>query len=358
MKGMSQMPKAPAGPGIGGATARPPYRDLYAEPMKSGPGDIDQRELARILDRRWSLAGAGLRYLPAGFGDHHWGLTDGAGGRWFVTVAALAGGWRGTGPEAGYADLRAAMETVTALGQAGLEFAVAPVATADGQALAPLGDGHAVTVFPHIDGAAAEFGDELTAGDRLALVGMLARLHDATQAARRTAPARSPSPASRPALEAALGELDRPWNGGPYSEPARQLVARHARRLGGALAHFDELVRDAARSGPVVITHGEPHPGNILRSAGQMRLIDWDTVGLALPERDLWMVAGDDICAAGRYAELTGRPVGGAAMRMYKMRWSLDDIALAVRDFRAPHEQNEDSGLTWETLSEEIGEIA
>jgi len=191
MKGMSQMPKAPAGPGIGGATARPPYRDLYAEPMKSGPGDIDQRELARILDRRWSLAGAGLRYLPAGFGDHHWGLTDGARGRWFVTVAALAGGWRGTGPEAGYADLRAAMETVTALGQAGLEFAVAPVPTADGQALARLGDGHAVT-----------------------------------------------------------------------------------------------------------------------------------------------------------------------AMRMYKMRWSLDDIALAVRDFRAPHEQNEDSGLTWETLSEEIGEIA
>ena len=116
--------------------------------------------------------------------------------------------------------------------------------------------------------------------------------------------------------------------------------------------------RSRSGSGPVVITHGEPHPGNILRSAGQMWLIDWDTVGLALPERDLWMVAGDDICAAGRYAELTGRPVGGAAMRMYKMRWSLDDIALAVRDVRAPHEQNEDSWLTWETLAEEIGEIA
>ena len=43
---------------------------------------------------------------------------------------------------------------------------------------------------------------------------------------------------------------------------------------------------------------------------------------------------------------------------MYKMRWSLDDIALAVRDFRAPHERDEDSELTWETLAEEIGEIA
>jgi spectinomycin phosphotransferase len=325
--------------------------------VKEEPAHIDQVELAQILLRQWGLAAAALRYLPVGFGDHHWEATDAAGGRWFVTVAALAGGWRGTGQEAGYADLRAAMETVIALGRAGLEFAVAPMPTPGGQALARLGDGHAVTVFPHIDGAAAEFGDELTSADRLAVVGMLARLHDATPVARRTAPARSPSPASRPALEAALGELGQRWHGGPYSEPTRQLLARHARRLGSVLACFDELVRAAARSGPPVITHGEPHPGNIVRSAGTMRLIDWDTVGLALPERDLWMVADDDPGAAGHYAELTGRPVRGAAMRMYKMRWSLDDIALAIRGFRAPHEQNEDSGLAWETLTEEIGAI-
>jgi spectinomycin phosphotransferase len=326
--------------------------------MRSEPGHINRRELARTLDRRWGLAAAGLRYLPVGFGDHHWELTDAGGSRWFVTVTALAGGWRGTGQEAGYADLRAAMETVIALSQAGLDFAVAPVPTAGGQALAPLGQQHAVTVFPHIDGAAAKFGDELTAGDRLALIGMLARLHDATPVARRTAPSRSPSPESRPALDAALGEMDRPWHGGPYSEPVRQLLARHASRLGRALARFDELVRAAARSGPAVITHGEPHPGNILRDAGQMRLIDWDTVGLALPERDLWLVAGDDPGAGGCYTELTGRPVSAAATRMYQMRWSLDDIALAVRDFRAPHEPNEDSRLTWETLTETIGEIA
>jgi len=33
-------------------------------------------------------------------------------------------------------------------------------------------------------------------------------------------------------------------------------------------------------------------------------------------------------------------------------------MALAICDFRAPHEQNEDSKLTWETLTETIGEIA
>src|SRR4029077_13351490 len=67
----------------------------------------------------------------------------------------------------------------------------------------------------------------------------------------------------------------------------------------------------------LVITHGEPHPGNIIRVApnadadglaaaddaaagatggagpasGAIMLIDWDTVGLAPPERDLWMAA-------------------------------------------------------------------
>ena len=108
-----------------------------------------------------------------GFGDHHWELTGAAGGRWFVTVAELAGGWRGAGRAAGLADLRASMQTVTALHRAGLEFAVAPVPTAGGQALAPLGAGHAVAVFPYVDGAAGDFGDGLPEGDRLALIGIL-----------------------------------------------------------------------------------------------------------------------------------------------------------------------------------------
>jgi len=325
--------------------------------VKEPPGHIDQRELARILHERWGLAPGRLGHLPVGFGDHHWELTDAAGGRWFITVAELAGGWRGTGPAGGYADLRASMETVTALGRAGLEFAVAPVPTAGGQALAPLGDGNAVTVFPYLDAAPGDFGDEMPGRDRLALIAILARLHGATAVARPTALARNASPASRPALEAALGQLSGPWSGGPYSEPARRLLARHAARLGRALARLDELARAAAGSGPAVITHGEPHPGNIMRSGGRLLLVDWDTVGLALPERDLWLAAGGDASAAGRYAELTGRRVSGAAMDLYRLRWSLDGIALSVGDFRGPHERDEDTELAWTALTEEMGKI-
>jgi len=325
--------------------------------VKEQPGHIDQRELACLLHEQWGLAPGRLSHLPVGFGDHHWELTGAAGGRWFVTVAELAGGWRGTSPAAGYTDLRASMETVAALSRAGLEFAVAPVPTAGGQALARLGDGYAVTVFPYLDGAPGDFGDEMPERDRLALIGILARLHGATPLARPTALARDPSPASRPALEAALGELSQPWGGGPYSEPARQLLARHATRLGRALARFDGLVRAAAGSGPAVITHGEPHPGNIMLNGSRLLLIDWDTVGLAPPERDLWLAAGHDPRAADRYAELTGRRVSAAAIDLYRLRWNLDDIALSVRDLRAPHEQNEDTALMWDAITEEIGEI-
>jgi spectinomycin phosphotransferase len=317
------------------------------------PDGIDNRQLCRTLDEHWDLAPARLGYMPVGFGDHHWELTDCAGRRWFVTVAGLTGGWRGTGPAAGYADLRAAMDTVVALAEAGLEFAVAPVPTIDGRALAPLGAEHAITVFPYVDGA---YGDEIPPLDPLSVIDLLARLHRATPLARRTAPVRRLDLAARPVLEAALGDLRLPWNGGPYSEPARQLLARHAFRLGQALTRFDELVSEAG-SGPPVITHGEPHPGNILRVAGKLRLIDWDTTGLAPPERDLWSVADADSAEAERYAELTGHRASPAAMRAYRMRWSLDEIALSLSDFRGPHEQNEDTELTWGALTEETENI-
>jgi spectinomycin phosphotransferase len=103
-----------------------------------------------------------------GFGDHHWDLTDSGGRRWFVTVAGLIGACRGADQTAGYADLQAAMDTVIALAGAGLEFAFPPVPTTDGQALAPLGGEHAITVFPYLDAAGEDLGDEIPERERSA----------------------------------------------------------------------------------------------------------------------------------------------------------------------------------------------
>jgi hypothetical protein len=44
-------------------------------------------------------------------------------------------------------------------------------------------------------------------------------------------------------------------------------------------------------------------------------------------------------------------------MQMYQMRWSRT-TSRSPSATSGPHEQNEDSGLTWEALTETMGEIA
>ena len=56
----------------------------------------------------------------------------------------------------------------------------------------------------------------------------------------------------------------------------------------------------------MVITHGEPHPANLMLAAGRLALIDWDTVALAPPERDVSLIiTGTE--GADRYQEAAGR---------------------------------------------------
>jgi hypothetical protein len=97
----------------------------------------------------------------------------------------------------------------------------------------------------------------------------------------------------------------------------------------------------------LVITHGEPHPANIMRTGTAMMLIDWDTVGLAPPERDLWMVVTDSGGETRRYAEATGRSVDADALEFYRIRWALDDIAAFMRAFRDGHRQTPQTEHMW-----------
>jgi aminoglycoside phosphotransferase (APT) family kinase protein len=39
-----------------------------------------------------------------------------------------------------------------------------------------------------------------------------------------------------------------------------------------------------------VLTHGEPHPGNLIQVGSRWMLVDWDTTLVAPPERDLWLL--------------------------------------------------------------------
>jgi len=56
--------------------------------------------------------------------------------------------------------------------------------------------------FPYLEGATGAFGQRMPSRERLALTGMLARLHGATAVAGDAAPVRGLAPASLPGLRA------------------------------------------------------------------------------------------------------------------------------------------------------------
>jgi spectinomycin phosphotransferase len=274
-------------------------------------------------------------------------VRDDQGRQWFATVDDLDDKcWLGDTRAAVSRGLRAAMETAFALRhRAGLRFVVAPVRAVDGETVLPLGSKYSITVFPFVHGASGRFGAELSTGDRGHLVEMLAALHRSTPAAAQASPCQIAVP-RRGVLETALRELDQPWHGGPFSEPARALIKRKARHIRYLLASFDELAERASALEPVV-THGEPHNANLIRSRNGVMMIDWDTVGLAPPERDLWMIVSESGQETCRYAQATGRLVDPAALALYRIRWTLDDISAFVKMFRTWHGRTADTEHTW-----------
>jgi hypothetical protein len=44
-------------------------------------------------------------------------------------------------------------------------------------------------------------------------------------------------------------------------------------------------------------------------------------------------------------------------MRMYRLRWSLDEITFNLRDLRRPREQNKDTERAWTVLTGETENI-
>jgi spectinomycin phosphotransferase len=318
--------------------------------VRERPADIRDSDVAAALAREWAMTVQQLSYLPVGFGGYHWLAVDQTGLRWFVTVSDLAAPW--------VPDLPAAMQTAAWLaGEAGLEFVVAPVPTRAGQVVGSLDSRHALTLFSYLDAAPSRFEDPIDDGDRAAIIDLLARLHTAIPEGIQV-PSRPPELASRQVIDQALASLDVPWNGGPYAAPCRDLLARYERPLRQAFARFDRLLdRVRQARGPHVITHGEPHPGNLLRAQAGLFLVDWDMTALARPERDLWWVISGDQDAA-RYSLRTGWTVNQDALALYRLRWGLDDIAEFLSEIRGPHQETADTLVSWTALQETLEEIA
>ena len=314
--------------------------------VRTRPPDLDDDAVTRSLANGWGIDVASMSYVPEGGGSHHWKVADSSGGVFFVRVDDLDDkDWLGDTRDAVFAGLGRALDTAGALRtEADLAFVVAPLRAVDGTLGRRLSARYAISVYPFLAGVSYPFGLYTDDGVRSAAMEMVIAVHSATPIVGHLAPPHVLRIGRREHLEAFLREPDQPWDVGPFGGPAHDLLAPHAATLAEVVRAYDDLVEatSGARS-VIVVTHGEPHPANVMSVPDTLMLIDWDTVALAAPERDLWMVAfqGDDLL--GRYEAVTGHHADPATMTLYRLRWYLDDIASAVQLFGSPHELTADT---------------
>jgi spectinomycin phosphotransferase len=212
------------------------------------------------------------------------------------------------------------METAASLGER-LPFVVAPVRSEDGEVVVLLNDRYAMSVFPYVTGKSGSYGDPVHPG----VSELLAALHDCEP------PAGCPvAPIDVPGVAALAALLDEP--GEWFRTEARELFVAHTDRVRDRLAELDRLAGQL--SGERVVTHGEPHAGNVINTPAGLCLVDWETVGLAPPERDLWMIGGDSA--------------------FYSLRWAVNDIADFSEKLRAPHERSRDAELSLHYFTETL----
>ena len=327
--------------------------------MRSAPLDLDVSELERTVFLGWGITAVSSHYVPEGGGSHHWTFIDVHGVTHFVTVDDLDDKtWIGDDRDVVFHGVVQALRTSVALRQeAGLEFVLAPVLTADGATSVRVSDRYAVSVFPFLEGVSHRFGRYQDAALRTRALALVASLHSASSAAEHIAPHHVLGFNGQTEIAELLDGPSTRWDRGPFGETARRSLLAHAEGLSELVARFDALAeRTAASRAATVVTHGEPHAANLMKVNDELVLIDWDTVGLAPPERDLWMVVHDKSDIA-HYERLTGRRVDVDVLTLYDLRWFLDDLGSAARMFRAPHVVNADTERWVAAIDPLLGEI-
>lgn len=311
--------------------------------MRSVPTHIDEDHLAEVIGREWGLTGR-LEYRPVGAGAYHWDLCARSGLRHFVTCDDLdTKPWLGPDRETVMAGLSGVYRTACEIERSGASFVIAPLVAHSGDPVVRLDARTTVAVFPFVSGTSGRWGDPVGASVRRRVVRLLAELHR-TASPSFEAPSDDFELPGRAELENALGQLDVRWDHGPLAEPARRELAPAALRV---RAWLDDLHRLGSKvrtgSDERVLTHGEPHPENLVWTADGPVLVDWDRVAMARPERDLWMLDDGTGSCSQLYVRLTGRAPDPTAMRAYRLLWALTDLAAFTSELRRPHAENADA---------------
>ena len=327
--------------------------------MLTPPAGLSDRHLQAVIEQAWGVTAASLDYRPVGFGSHHWVTIDNQGKRHFLTVDELAFESR-IGDEVSVhgLHLRPALAAATDLRSFGCGFVVAPIATNDDDPFVSF-DIYAVALYPFVEGHGFTFEESFGEAARDQILDIVIELHRVPIDAIR------PPPTDGfviPWLEQLDGSMryddDRSGPNGPYAANASQLLIDNEAEIRRLIARYRTLVTQyLSDPGPVVITHGEIHPGNVMVTPKGWMIVDWDTVMLAPPERDLWRLVQGDGSVLRAYADATGTAPHQWLVDLYCIRWDLADIASFAAQFRKPHEDTEDSRKALEILHSVVGRL-
>jgi spectinomycin phosphotransferase len=138
--------------------------------------------------------------------------------------------------------------------------------------------------------------------------------------------------------------LQHPWGPGPYADLARNAIRERLADLARWTAHYHELA-EHAHGRAWVTTHGEPHSDNQLLTARGRYLVDWESLKLAPPERDLRVLldAGEERVAADP-----------EMIRLFDLEWRLDEIDQYAAWFAAGHPGSNDDRIAFGDLLHEL----
>lgn len=283
------------------------------------PPDLDADELLALVQQSWDPSVDALKYLPVGFGAHHWQAQAGGNNRYFVTLDDL--GERHT-----LQTLQAAYAGAAALAESGLSFVTAPIEPF----VVPFAD-RAASVTPWLDGT------PVAAIDKEATAAMLRELHAVDPAVLGVE-----LPRWRPVVGLDLPEhvaerVQRPWPQGPYGERSREAVAGALDDIRHWTARYFELGK-IAPSRHWVPTHGEPGWHNQVTTPSGTMLVDWETLKLAPVERDLQTVGSGD----------------RVMLELFDLEWRLDEISQYTTWFAGPHGNTADDRIAFEGFMHEL----
>ena len=264
-----------------------------------------------------------VEHVPVGFGAWHW-LAEGPDGpRLFVTLDPPS-------PRHAAGTLEQTYAAAAALARA-LPFVHAPLRTTSGGFTVPVG-GDLLSATRWLPGRRPEaFGPEAAEAVRA--------LHAATPPPH----LRAWQPLVGPDLVERLQDAtSTQWRAGPFGEEARRAIRGRLAVIEGWLVDYLDLCAGLDPSA-YVATHGEPGVHNEWLTDEGLRLIDWESLLLAPPERDLL-----DVDAAALVPHDPDR------RRLFDLEWRLSEIEAFGTWLRNPHAGNDDDRTALGGLHHEL----